>query len=45
MNFDPDWCAEIPRVDALRCYGNAVVPQQAAFAIRVLVKELTNGEK
>ena len=39
MNFDPDWCAELPRVDALRCYGNAVVPAQAAYALLVLRQE------
>lgn len=40
MGFDPDWCAELPRVDALRCYGNAVVPAQGAYAMRLLMEAL-----
>jgi len=40
MGFDPDWCAGLSRVDALRCYGNAVVPAQGAYAIVVLLGEL-----
>ena len=40
MGFPPDWCAEIPRGDALRCYGNAVVPQQGAYALAILWREL-----
>ena len=39
MGFDVDWCAELPRVDAMRCYGNAVVPAQAAYALLVLRQE------
>jgi hypothetical protein len=39
--FDPDWCAEIPRTSALRCYGNSVVWPQGAYAIAILWHELT----
>jgi hypothetical protein len=40
MGFPPDWCDEIPRVDALRAAGNAVVPAQGAYAIALLWREL-----
>jgi hypothetical protein len=36
MGFPVDWCAELPRVDQLRCYGNAVVPAQGAYALTLL---------
>ena len=40
MGFPPDWCDEIPRVDALRCAGNAVCPSQGSYAIAILLREL-----
>jgi hypothetical protein len=40
QGFPVDWVAEVPRVDGLRAMGNAVVPAQAAYAIRLLWAEL-----
>jgi len=40
MGFPIDWTAEVPRVDQLRALGNAVVPDQAAYAVTVLWREL-----
>lgn len=39
MGFDDGWCTDVleRRTDALRCLGNAVVPQQAAYALRLAV--------
>ena len=38
MGYPEGWCTSIlkRRTDALRCLGNAVVPQQAAHALRLL---------
>ena len=38
MGYPEGWCTGIlkRRTDALRCLGNAVVPQQAALALRML---------
>ncbi len=41
MGFPAGWCTDIldRRTDALRCLGNAVVPQQAMHALSLLVRE------
>jgi DNA (cytosine-5)-methyltransferase 1 len=37
MGFPEGWVDGLPRTAALRCLGNAVVPQQAAYALRRLL--------
>lgn len=32
MGFDDGWASWLPRTAALRCFGNAVVPQVSALA-------------
>jgi len=42
MGFEPGWVTGIPglsRTAQLMCIGNAVVPQQAAFALRLLLDD------
>ena len=37
MGYPDGWCTDLlGRADALRCLGNAVVPQQAALALALL---------
>jgi len=36
MGFPPGWVDGVSRTQALKMLGNAVVPQQAAFAIQLL---------
>jgi DNA (cytosine-5)-methyltransferase 1 len=42
MGVDPGWvtAVEIPRAAQLRALGNGVVPQQAAFAVRIMLDDL-----
>ena len=38
MGYPAGWCTDVldRRTDALRCLGNAVVPQQARLALELL---------
>ena len=42
MGLDPGWvtAVDIPRAAQLRALGNGVVPQQAAFAVRLMLDDL-----
>lgn len=42
MGLDPGWITsvEIPRAAQLRALGNGVVPQQAAFAVQLMLDDL-----
>jgi DNA (cytosine-5)-methyltransferase 1 len=42
MGLDPGWvtAVEIPRAAQLRALGNGVVPQQAEFAVRLMLDDL-----
>lgn len=38
MGFPEGWVADLSREDALKALGNAVVPQQAAYALSLLTE-------
>lgn len=38
QGFDAGWVDGLPRTAALRCLGNAVVPQQGAMALSMLLE-------